>query len=146
MAGPETKQYIVVVQCDIVMERCSGCFCEQAFHDRTGGFAAFPKERPYRTLYLTCGGCCGRALGRKLSHLRRKLAKAGIAKEQIAVQLASCIVKDNFHGPPCPHLDYLKTLIARLGLDVVEGTAVSEKAEARRRDGVYGSGPADCAD
>jgi predicted metal-binding protein len=137
MAGPENKQYVVIVCCDIAVQRCSGYLCEKAFHERTGGFAALPKEKPCRLLTISCGGCCGRGVGRKLSHLRRKLAKDGIAKEQIAVYLASCVAKDNFHAPPCPHLDYMKTLIARLGLDVFDGTTLSEKAEARRSDGVY---------
>jgi predicted metal-binding protein len=137
MTRPEAGRYLVVVQCDIAKQRCSGYFCEKAFHERTGGFAVFPKEEPCRTLYLTCGGCCGRAVQRKLHHLVRKLAKDGVAKEQIAVFLSSCVCKDNFHSPPCPHLDYLRTLIARLGLEVYEGTVISEKSEARRREGGY---------
>jgi len=42
------KDYIAVVQCDIVKERCSGYYCEKAFHERTGGFAAYPKDRAGR--------------------------------------------------------------------------------------------------
>ncbi len=132
------KDYVVVVQCDIVKERCSGYYCEKAFHDRVGGFAAYPKEKAYRTLYMTCGGCCGRAVQRKLTHLARRIKKSeGIDKGRVVVQLSSCIVFDNFHAPPCPHLDYLKTLISRAGFDVLEGTKVSEKSEERRKAGVY---------
>lgn len=138
MNTPESKEYIVIVQCDLVMQRCSGYFCEKAFHERSGGFAVFPKEKSYRTVYLTCGGCCGRAVQRKLSHLLRKLLKAeGMTKDRVAVQLASCITKDNFHAPPCPHLDYLRTMIARLGLDVYQDTRISELSETRRREGRY---------
>ncbi|MCL4367839.1 MAG: CGGC domain-containing protein [Actinobacteria bacterium] len=134
------KDYIAIVQCDIVMQRCSGYLCEKAFHQRTGGFAGYPADKQYRTLYLTCGGCCGRALHRKLSNLARKIeAKEGIAKDRIVVQLASCITKDNYHGPPCPHLDYLKTLIGNVGLEVLEATSISAKAEARRQEGRYQS-------
>ncbi len=134
------KDYVVVVQCHIVMERCSGYFCEKAFHERSGGFADYASDRPYRTLYLTCGGCCGRALHRKLSHLTRRLnAKEGIDGDRVVVHLASCITNGNHHGPPCPHLRYLKTLVARLGLDLREDTFVSEKAEERRRSGTYES-------
>ena len=134
----DNKDYIVIVQCHIVKERCSGYFCERAFHHRQGGFAGYPKDRAYRTIYLTCGGCCGRALHRKLNHLVRKIqAKEGVEKSRIVVQLSSCIAKDNYHAPPCPHLGYLRTLISRLGLDVVEGTWISDKSESRRKDGVY---------
>ena len=58
-------------------------------------------------------------------------------RDRLAVQLSSCITKSNYHGPPCPHLDYLKELICRAGLDCREDTVISAKAEQRRRDGVY---------
>jgi len=135
------KEYIVVVQCHIVKERCSGYFCEKAYHERTGGFADYPAQLSYRTLTLTCGGCCGRALQRKLANLLEKAKKReGMGKEQFVVQLSSCITLDNHHGPPCPHLDYLKTLISRLGLDIRETTVISKAAEARREQGVYTTG------
>jgi predicted metal-binding protein len=134
----EGKAYIAVVQCHLVKQRCPGYFCEKAFTERTGGFADYPVDRQYRTLYLTCGGCCGRALHRKLESLTRSLeAKEGIAKDRVVVQLSSCITTDNYHGPPCPHLDYLKELIGKLGLDVRENTVISETAQARREAGVY---------
>jgi len=132
------KEYIVIVQCHIVKERCSGYNCEKAFNERTGGFAAYPKEKMYRMLNLTCGGCCGRATHRKLSNLIRRIDKAeAVAKDRIVVQLSSCITKDNFHSTPCPHLDYLKGLIAKLGLDVRDDTYIYEKSEMRRKAGVY---------
>jgi predicted metal-binding protein len=134
----DNKDYVVVVQCDLVKQRCSGYFCEKAFHERSGGFADYPRDKAFRTLYLTCGGCCGRAVGRKLSHLVKKLkSKENVEKDRIVVQLSSCITTDNYHGPPCPHLDYLKLLIGRLGLDIREGTQISAKAEQRRAEGVY---------
>ena len=132
------KEYIVIVQCHIVKERCSGYNCERAFHERTGGFAGYPKDKAYRILNLTCGGCCGRAVHRKLSNLIRQIKKAeGITKDRIIVQLSSCITKDNFHSSPCPHLDYLKSLIAKLGLDLSEDTYIYEKSETRRKAGLY---------
>jgi len=138
MSGLEDKQYIVIVQCHLVVERCSGYSCEKAFHDRTGGFAAYPAQRPYRTLYLTCGGCCGRALQRKLSHLAKSIEdREHVPKDRIVVQLASCITKDNYHASGCPHLDYLKTTVARLGIEVREDTVVSPTSEKRRREGRY---------
>ncbi|KKL68521.1 hypothetical protein LCGC14_2124120, partial [marine sediment metagenome] len=42
-------------------------------------------------------------------------------------------------GPPCPNLDYLRELIAKLGLDVRENTTISQKAEDRRSAGTYRS-------
>ena len=90
---------------------------------------------------MTCSGCCGRAVHRKLSHLVRRLKKEeGIGKERIVVQLSSCITKDNFHATPCPHLDYLKGLIRKLGLDIREDTSINEKSQKRRRDGLYAPG------
>jgi predicted metal-binding protein len=134
------KDYIIVVQCHIVKERCPGYYCEKAFNERAGGFVAYPKDKTYRIMNMTCGGCCGRAVHRKLSLLTRKLKKEeGIGKDRIVVQLSSCITKDNFHAPPCPHLDYLKTLIAKLGLDVCEDTYISKISEQRRKAGLYNS-------
>jgi len=141
MIDLKQKDYVVIVQCHIVKERCPGYNCERAFHERTGGFAAYPKDKAYRMLSLTCGGCCGRAVHRKLSNLTRRIKKSeGIGKEQIVVQLSSCITKDNFHATPCPHLDYLKGLIAKLGLDICEDTFISETSEKRRKAGMYSDG------
>ena len=138
MIGLSQKEYIVVVQCHIVKERCPGYLCEKALHERTGGFAVYPEDKQYRMNSITCGGCCGRAVHRKLSLLARTLKKKeGIGKDKIVVQLSSCITKDNFHSPPCPNLDYLKQLIAKLGLDVLEDTEINSKAEKRREDGLY---------
>lgn len=134
------KDYVAVVQCDIVMERCSGYGCERSFFQRTGGFAAYPKDRPYRIVYMTCGGCCGRAVGRKLTNLVRRLRKDGVSKDRIVVQLSSCMTKDNFHAPPCPHLEYIRTLIGRVGLDVCSDTLVHPLSEKRRGEGRYGCG------
>ena len=134
------KEYLVIVQCHLVMQRCSGYFCEKALHERVGGFADYAPDVPLRTLFMTCGGCCGRALHRKLGNLVQKInAKEGVDKDKIAVHLSTCITKDNYHGPPCPHLDYLKVLIAKLGLDVREDTHISKRAAQRRADGVYSS-------
>ncbi|HUV62753.1 MAG TPA: CGGC domain-containing protein [Sedimentisphaerales bacterium] len=138
MVDVKNKDYVVIVQCHIVKERCSGYNCERAFHERAGGFAAYPKDKAYRTLNMTCGGCCGRAVHRKLSNLLRKIKKEeDIGKDRIVVQLSSCMTKDNFHSSPCPHLDYLKGLIAKLGLDMREDTFIYEKSEKRRKEGLY---------
>ncbi len=140
MVDLNNKEYVVVLQCDIVKQRCPGYYCEKAFHERTGGFAAYPKDKPYRVIYMTCSGCCGRAVHRKLTLLKRKLKKKEqIEKDKIVVQLSSCMTKDNYHAPPCPHLDYIKELISRIGIDVMEDTIISETSEKRREEGIYGS-------
>jgi predicted metal-binding protein len=134
----DRKRHVVVLQCHIVKERCPGYLCEKAFHERTGGFGVYPADKPYRYLNMTCGGCCGRATHRKLTLMLRTMKKReGIEKGQVVVQLSSCITKDNYHAPPCPHLDYIKTLIARIGLDVCEDTVISEKSQRRREAGLY---------
>jgi predicted metal-binding protein len=135
------KKYIVVVQCDIVMERCSGYACERSFNERTGGFSIYPEDKKYRTIYMTCGGCCGRAVMRKLNDLTRMIEKEEeIQKESIVVHLASCITKDNYHAPPCPHLDYITTLINdKLSLDIVGETYISKQSNELREKGLYES-------
>jgi predicted metal-binding protein len=140
MVDLNSKDYVVVLQCDIVKQRCPGYFCEKAFHERTGGFAQYPKDRAYRVIYMTCSGCCGRAVHRKLTLLKRSIRKKEqIEKDRIVVQLSSCMTKDNYHAPPCPHLNYIRTLIARIGIDVLDDTVVNEKSEERRQQGLYES-------
>lgn len=135
----QDKDYIVIVQCDIVKQRCSGYYCEKAFHDRADGFADYPREKVYRTLYMTCGGCCGKAIQRKLTHLAQQLKKAeGVGKDRIVVHLSSCITKDNHHSPRCLFTDYMKELLARADIDCREDTHLSAKAEERRAEGQYG--------
>ena len=138
MPDLKDKKYVAIVQCHIVKERCSGYNCERAFNERIGGFSIYPREKVYRTLNLTCGGCCGRAVHRKLSNLIRRIKKQeGMEKDRIVVQLSSCITKDNFHSSPCPYLDYLKDLIGKLGLDVREDTFINKTSEKQRKVGRY---------
>jgi len=132
------KDYVVIIQCHIAKERCSGYFCEKAFHDRTGGFAAYARDKPYRVLSMTCGGCCGKSVHRRLTHLVRKLKKYdGMDKGQVVVHLASCMTKDNFHSPRCLFVDYIRELVARVGLACREDTHISPAAEAHRAAGLY---------
>lgn len=132
------KSYIIIVQCHIVKERCSGYFCEKSFFERSDCFSGYSSQ-PIRMLNMTCGGCCGRAIHRKLSDFLNSIQKKeNISKDNVVVHLSSCIVKDNFHGPKCPHLDYIRDLIAgRHGLDIVEGTRISKLSEGRRAQGIY---------
>jgi predicted metal-binding protein len=133
------KKYMVVVQCHIVKERCSGYLCEYAFTERSGAFAVYPKETGMRYISLTCGGCCGRAVHRKLANLIKVIKKKeNIDREEIQVHLSSCISFDSYHGGECPHQDYLKTLICdKLGLDCVDGSRISDTTEKRREEGLY---------
>jgi predicted metal-binding protein len=136
----ENKTYIAVVQCQIVKQRCSGYFCEKAFNERTGGFKIYPKDKPYRIVYMDCGGCCGQAVLRKLNELTQNIQEEEkIGKDAIAVQLSSCITKDNYHSPPCPHLDYLKAVIKKQGLDIFEDTKIYKGSEQKRKKGIYKS-------
>ncbi len=140
MADLNEKDYIAVVQCDIVTQRCSGYGCEKSFHERAGGFSAYPKQKNFRMLEMTCGGCCGMAVHRKLNNLVKRLKKDGVGKDRVVVKLASCVTKDNYHSPPCPHIDYMKTLIGKIGLDICEDTCINEHSEQRRADGTYSAG------
>jgi predicted metal-binding protein len=126
-------KYIVTLQCDIVMERCSGFLCENAFTNRTGGFADYPADAKIRYLSFTCGGCCGRATLRKLSNLVKLIqSKTQIAPGEVVLHFASCICKESFHGPVCPHYDYLKELVERKAITWREGTHISPTSESRR--------------
>lgn len=134
----EDKSYVIVLQCDIVMERCSGYFCEKSLNEREGGFSEYPKDKQLRALYMTCGGCCGLATHRKVSHLIKRVhEKEKIPKEQIIVQMASCMTLDNYHGPACPHLDYIKELLDKLNVDYRENTHIDTTSEELRHKGRY---------
>jgi predicted metal-binding protein len=132
-------KYIVVVHCHIVKERCSGYLCEYAFNERSGAFSDYPKDAPIRFLSLTCGGCCGRALHRKLSHLLKQIKKKEhITKEEIQVHFASCISFDSYHGGICPHKKYLETLVKdKLKLDYKDGSIIIGLTDKRREEGIY---------
>jgi predicted metal-binding protein len=134
-------KYVVAVQCDIVKDRCSGYQCEREFTQRLGAFAPYAGDDDVRFLSMTCGGCCGKAVQRKLTNVVRQSNKReGIARDDIVVHLSSCACKESYHGPVCPHLDYLKSIIAgKLGLALVEGTVINETSEARRQSGQYKS-------
>ncbi len=133
------KEIIITVQCHIAKECCSGYFCEYSFTNRLGKFEIYPKDTDLRIVTLTCGGCCGRAVHRKLSDFIKRIKKQeNVDKDKIVVHLSSCITNDNYHGPKCPHIDYLKTIIKdKLDLELVEGTKISKLSEKRRNDGVY---------
>lgn len=126
----EQTKYVVALQCHIVKERCSGFLCEDAFWNRKDGFTEYLAEDKIRYMNITCGGCCGRATLRKLSNLLKLLKKhSEIKPDEVTLHFSSCICRESFHGPICPHYDYLKELVERKGIRWREGTRFSNKAK-----------------
>ena len=129
-------ELVVIIQCDDVTKRCSGFFCVNDFYERTGKFEAYPEETRYMT--MTCGGCCGNFLTPKLENLGRRLSKAKLTKDDVAVHFASCICSDNAHREPCPFINRMKNLLERKGFhNIVYGSHISQKTEAKRKAGIY---------
>lgn len=129
---------IGIVQCDFAKERCSGFGCVNSFTERVDGFARYPAGEGIMVVPYNCGGCPGRRNSRVVSNLiKRAERQAGIKKEEIVVHLATCIVTDNGHYPPCPHVDYIETILRRKGLKVLKGTYRSKTATRRRAEGRY---------
>ena len=126
---------VVIIQCDTVQQKCAGYACMKSFYGRTGKFADYADDAKYLT--MTCGGCCGAAVAGKLEDLNRKLKRWGDAKEDVVVHLASCVVSDNYHRPPCPHKDYIQSIVERKGYPVVLGSYISKTAEQKRQAGIY---------
>lgn len=129
------SKLVAIIQCDTVCQDCVGMPCAHAFYNREGMFKDYPEDTQY--VAFTCGGCCGIGLARKLENLTHKLKRYGIAKEDVIIHLASCIISDNYHNPPCPHKDYLKAIIERKGFQYKIGTYVSKAATAKREAGIY---------
>ncbi|MEA4988142.1 MAG: CGGC domain-containing protein [Anaerovorax sp.] len=132
----DTK-YVMIIQCDIARQRCSGFACTNGFYNRDDVFKDYDDDVRY--LSLTCGGCCGTSLASKLEHFSNKLKKETDAtKNDVAVHLSSCMVTDNYHHDRCPHVDYIKALIKKKGYQrIIEGTYISKVAEKRRERGEY---------
>ena len=88
---------------------------------------------------FTCGGCCGKTIASKLEHFSRHLkSKTDIKKDEVVVHLSSCMVTDNHHYDRCPHINYIKNIIAKKGFNnVIEGTYISGGATKKRQNGVY---------
>ncbi|WP_312651907.1 CGGC domain-containing protein [Aminipila sp.] len=132
----DTK-YVMIIQCDIARQRCSGFACTNGFYNRDDVFKDYDDNVRY--ISLTCGGCCGASLASKLEHFSKRLTKkTAVTKDEVAVHLSSCMVTDNYHHDRCPHVDYIKALIEKKGYKrVVEGTYISKVAEKKRESGEY---------
>ncbi len=143
METENEKDYVVVIQCDRAMNQvCAGFQCEWAFSARRDAFARYPANTPeksVRYLSMSCGGCPGRAVTRKLVNVAKGLKKReGRGSESVAVHLASCVTRSNHHGPRCPHIDAIKRQAALAGFpDVIEDSRISPMAEQRRAEGAY---------
>ena len=129
---------IGIIQCDFAKERCSGFACVNSFTMRIDAFTKYPKDSGIMAVPFNCGGCPGRRISRTVSNLvKRAKKKAEIEKDEIVIHLASCMVTDNGHYPPCPHLDYIATILKRKGMKVKKGSYKSKTATARREAGRY---------
>ncbi|WP_010235519.1 CGGC domain-containing protein [Clostridium arbusti] len=130
-------KYVVIIQCDIAHKRCSGFACTNAYYNRDELFKDYDDNTRY--ISFTCGGCCGKTIASKLEHFSKKLkAKNNIDKSEVVVHLSSCMVNDNYHYDRCPHIDYIKNIIAKKGYEkVVEGSYISKGAANKRENGQY---------
>jgi len=130
------NKYVLIIQCDIAHNRCSGFACTNAFYEKTGKFEGYEENVKY--ISFTCGGCCGKSVAAKLEHFTKKLLKkTDIKKEEVMVHLASCMVTDNYHYDRCPHVQYIKDIVVKKGYRVVEGSYISKGAEHKRECGAY---------
>ena len=127
---------VVIIQCQLAHNRCSGFACSHSFYERQGAFVDYPEGTRY--LSFTCGGCCGKGVAAKLEHLAGKLRKKTELKpDNVVIHLASCMTTDNHHYDRCPHVDYIRSIVAKKGFTrVVEGSFVSARATELRRQGV----------
>ncbi|MBP2627991.1 MAG: hypothetical protein H6Q68_2702 [Firmicutes bacterium] len=131
------EKYILIIQCDIAHNRCSGFACTNSFYERSGAFEKYGENIKY--ISFTCGGCCGKSVAAKIEHFTRKLTlKTDILKDEVIIHLASCMVTDNAHYDRCPHVDFIKRILAKKGFtNVVEGSYISGGASRKREMGIY---------
>ena len=129
------SKLVVIIQCEQVQKRCSGYNCTHAFYSREGKFVDYPQDTRYMS--FTCGGCCGAGLSVKLENLHKRLRRFQEDGFEVVVHLSTCMVSDNYHKSPCPHLDYIQNLLAKKGFTVVKGTYISKTATKKREAGIY---------
>lgn len=131
------SKLVVVIQCEQVQKRCCGYNCTHAFYSKEGKFTQYPEDTHYMS--FTCGGCCGAGLSVKLENLKKRLKRFKEDDQEVIIHLATCIVSDNYHKSPCPHLDYIMNLLVKKGFTVVKGTYISQTASKKREAGIYKS-------
>ena len=132
-------KYVVIIQCDIAHNRCSGFACTNAFYNKEAVFENYDDSTRY--ISFTCGGCCGKSVATKLEHFSKKLkTKKNLEKDEVVVHLSSCMVTDNYHYDRCPNIDYIRAIILKKGYkNIVEGSYISKSAEKKRDEGTYNS-------
>lgn len=130
-------KYVVIIQCDIAHNRCSGFACTNAFYNRDAVFKNYSDSTRY--ISFTCGGCCGKSVAAKLEHFSKKIkTNNNINKDEVVIHLSSCMATDNYHYDKCPHIDYIKSIISKKGYkNIVEGSYISKGAEHKRSEGIY---------
>jgi len=130
-------KYVVLIQCEISRQRCSGFACTNGFYNKDDSFSGYSDNARY--ISMTCGGCCGAGLASRLEHFSNKLKKkTDIKKDEVVVHLSSCMVTDNYHHDRCPHTEYIKGLVEKKGFEnIVEGTYISKTSEKKRDNGEY---------
>ena len=131
------KKYVVIIQCDLAHNRCSGFACTDSFYKKVGKFENYNENAQY--ISFTCGGCCGKGVAGKLEHLMKKLKNnTDIKKDEVSIHLSSCITTDNYHSDRCPHIDYIKYMIEKKGFnDIIEGSYISKTSTRLREAGIY---------
>ena len=128
---------IGIIQCDFAKERCNGFACINSFTQRIDAFSRYPKEIEMMAVPFNCGGCPGRRIGRLVEDLIKRAKKAAIERDEIILHLASCMVTDNAHYPPCPHLNYIEKSLERKGIQVKKGSYKGQTAQKRRDEGLH---------
>lgn len=130
-------KFVVIIQCDIAHNRCSGFACTDAFYNKDGFFESYSDNTRY--ISFTCGGCCGKSVAAKLEHFAKKARKKyKLDKDNVIIHLASCMVTDNHHYDRCPNIDYIKSIVTKKGYNnVVEGSYISKNATSKRAEGIY---------
>lgn len=137
MKGEKVKKYVLIIQCAIAHNRCSGFACTNSFYERTGAFEKYGENMRY--LSFTCGGCCGKSVAAKIEHFIKKLeSKTDVLKSEVVIHLSSCMVTDNVHYDRCPHVDFIKKILVKKGFTtIVEGSYISGGATRKREIGIY---------
>ena len=132
-------KFVVIIQCEIAKQRCSGFACTKCFYGREGFFKDCGYGPDVRYLAFNCGGCCGGSIASHLEHFSNRLLKqTDVKKDEVAVHLSTCMVTDNYHHDRCPNLEYIKSIIRKKSYkNIVDGTFKSENAAKKRAAGIY---------
>ncbi len=133
------NKYVVIIQCDVAHNRCSGFSCMKSFYERLNKFKRYGENTRY--ISFTCGGCSGKGVASKLENLNKNLRREeGLTREDVVVHLASCMTNESHHSDRCPHIEFIKDIVARKGYkDIVEGSYISKNAARKRELGIYKS-------